>query len=270
MNIETLHWTEYAIEAALLGTFMCAACAAVTSFEHPDSPVRRSITHPLVRRAMIGVLMGLTAIALIYSPWGQRSGAHLNPVVTLTFCALGKVRATDAVGYVAAQFLGGLGGVVLARTLLGRLVLHERVRCAATLPGKHGVTAAFVAETVIALLMMSMVLYSTNRESTAPFTGIFAGVMVSVFITVEAPYSGMSMNPARTLASAVPSRLFRGLWVYFTAPALGMGLAAAIHLTLFGHDSVYCCKMQHPRDQPCIFECRVDRLHAPRETNLAR
>lgn len=263
MMLENLHPVEYAIEATLLGTFMLAACAGVVVLHHPASPVSAKIPRLVVRRAIMGVLMGLTAIALIYSPWGQRSGAHMNPATTLTYFLLGKVRAADALGYIVAQFGGGFMGVGVARALLGQRVMHESVRCAATVPGRFGAAGALLAELLIVFGMMSMVLYSTNHAVTAPYTGLFAGALVAVYITVEAPISGMSMNPARTLASAVHAREFRGLWVYFIAPPLGMFGAAAVHVSVFGSNSVHCCKMQHPRDQPCIFECRIERMRRP-------
>lgn len=254
------HPVEYAIEAALLGTFMLVACAVVVAVHHPDSPVGARIRGGLARRVLIGVLMGLTAIGLIYSPWGQRSGAHMNPATTLTFFLLGKVRAVDAVGYILGQFIGAMAGVGLARLVLGARVMHASVRWAATVPGRFGVAGALIAELVIVFGMMSMVLYSTNRAETTPYTGLFAGGLVALYITVEAPISGMSMNPARTLGSALYAREFRGLWVYFVAPPLGMLGAAAVHVGVFGSESVHCCKMQHPVDQPCIFECRIQRI----------
>lgn len=254
----TLHPVEYAIEAALLGTFLLAACTAVVVLHHPGSPVSARIPKGPARRAVMGVLMGLTAIGLIYSPWGQRSGAHMNPATTLTFFLLGKVHAADAAGYIVAQFLGALGGVWVARLLLGARVMHESVRCAATVPGRFGVAGALLAELAIVFGLMSLVLYSTNHAATAPYTGLFVGALVAVYITVESPISGMSMNPARTLGSALHAREYRGLWVYFTAPPLGMLGAAALHVGVFGAGSVHCCKMQHPADEPCIFECRIE------------
>lgn len=260
MASETLHPVEYAIEGVLLGTFMLVACTAVVVVQHPSSPVSRRIRKGVYRRAVIGVLMGLTAIALIYSPWGQRSGAHMNPATTLTYFLLGKVRAIDAAGFIVAQFVGAAAGVGLARLLLGKRVMHESVRCAATVPGRFGVKGALLAELAIVFGLMSMVLYSTNHPAQAPYTGMFVGAMVALYITFEAPISGMSMNPARTLGSALHAREFRGLWVYFVAPPLGMLGAAALHVGVFGQNSVHCCKMQHPADQPCIFECRFQHM----------
>ena len=132
------HWLEYAIEAALLGLFMVSACGFTVLLEHPASPVYRAIPSDFVRRSLTGLAMGGTAITLIYSGWGQRSGAHFNPAATLTFFRLGKVAPQDALGYVVAQFVGGVLGVMLSRAVLGELLAHQRVRYAVTLPGVYG------------------------------------------------------------------------------------------------------------------------------------
>src|SRR5262245_32010370 len=96
------HWPEYLIEAWALGTFMVSAALCTMLMEHPASPIRASIGNADLRRVLIGLCMGVTAIALIYSPWGKRSGAHMNPAVTLTFLRLGKVARADAFYYVIA------------------------------------------------------------------------------------------------------------------------------------------------------------------------
>ena len=84
------HWPEYLIEGACLGVFMISAFTFGTILEHPASPLHRVLPHPLLRRFLMGLAMGATAIAIIYSPWGKRSGAHINPSTTLTFFRLGK------------------------------------------------------------------------------------------------------------------------------------------------------------------------------------
>ncbi len=118
------HWPEYFIEAAGLGLFMVTACLFGTLLEHPNSPIRRIVTDPLIRRALMGLVMGLTAVAIIYSPWGQRSGAHINPSVTLTFLRVGKISPGDAFFYIVAQFAGGIAGVLLATLELTRFGGH--------------------------------------------------------------------------------------------------------------------------------------------------
>ena len=220
------HWPEYLIEGWALGCFMLSAAFFTLILEHPGSPLRAALGSDLLRRAGIGLAMGLTAIALIYSPWGKRSGAHMNPAVTLTFLHLGKVARVDALFYVVAQFAGGLAGVWLASAVAGAAFSDPPVSFIATRPGAGGVGLAFAAEAAISFGLMLMVLVFTNRPRLAPFTGLAAGALVAAYITVEAPLSGMSMNPARSLASALPASQWSDLWLYFTAPLLGM-LAAA-------------------------------------------
>lgn len=227
-------WPLYAAEAGLLGTFMLAACLAVAAIEHPASPIRRRLCSALGRRAVIGVLMGATAIGLIYSPAGQASGAHMNPAVTLAFWVLGRIGPVDALMYITAQFIGGAVGIRIAARLLGDIVRHPSVRFAATLPGRRGTAVAWAAEAVISCGMMLTVLTLTRTPGTATLAGIAAGILVALYITFEAPLSGMSLNPARTLASAIGAGSFQGLWVYFTAPTAGMLAAAAMHVAVAG------------------------------------
>jgi aquaporin Z len=259
----TNHWPEYLMEAACLGLFMVSACSFTVLLQHPGSIVRQMIPSTFLRRALTGVAMGLTAIALIYSPWGKQSGAHFNPSVTLTFFRLGKIEPWDAGFYVVAQFVGGTLGVVLSALMWGEAMAHQNVRYAATIPGRSGTGAAFVAELVISFLMMTMVLNASNSLRVARFTGIIAGALVATYITVEAPFSGMSMSPARTLASAMPGRIWNALWVYLTAPPLGMMLAAQLYLGLRGKHAVFCAKLHHNNDKRCIFRCHYKALLTP-------
>src|SRR6266699_4232453 len=102
------HWPEYLMEAGLLGAFMVSACVFGALYEFPQSPVHQAIGSGLLRRLLMGMSMGLTAIAIFYSPWGKQSGAHINPSVTFTFFRLGKVKLWDAFFYIAAQFTGAV------------------------------------------------------------------------------------------------------------------------------------------------------------------
>jgi len=248
------------MEGAELGLYMLAACVSVALLEFPTSLVHQALPDPALRRLLIGIAMGLTAIGLIYSPLGQRSGAHFNPAVTLTFFRLGKVELWDAAFYGTAQFIGGLLGVVLSALVLGELVAHPSVRYAATVPGMAGVGVAFLAEAVISFLQMSLILRFSNTLRLARFTGVVAGVMIATCISLEAPYSGMSMNPARTFASALPAQIWTALWLYFTAPPLGMLLAAELYVRQYGIHKVFCAKLHHHNDKRCIFHCNWKQL----------
>jgi len=259
----TAHWPEYLIEAACLGLFMLSACSVTILLQHPSSVIRHMLPSAFLRRLLTGVAMGLTAVALIYSPWGKQSGAHLNPSVTLTFFRLGKIEPWDALFYIAAQFLGGTLGVLLSGLLWGYAIAEKNVQYAATLPGAPGSGIAFVAEMVISFVMMTMILNVSNSARIARFTGVIAGALVAIYIAIESPLSGMSMSPARSFASASAGRLWDSLWIYFTAPPLGMMLAAQAYLWLRGKHAVYCAKLHHDNNKRCIFRCNFQALAAP-------
>jgi aquaporin Z len=246
------HWPEYLAEALGLGLFMVSAGCVATALDSPRSPLHELIADADVRRVIAGVAMGLTAIGLIYSPWGKRSGAHMNPAVTLAFLKLGKIRARDALFYTLAQFSGGIVGVLLVAGLLGDAFAAPPVSYAATMPGRAGILVAFVAELAISCLMLLAVLRVADHPRHASRAGWVAGFLVALYISVEAPLSGMSMNPARSFASAMPAASFDNLWIYFVAPPLGMVLAALVYPCLRSAGYAGCAKLVHDPDHRCI------------------
>lgn len=232
---------------------MVSACSVVTLLEYPGSPLQQFLPNPAFRRVLTGIAMGLTAICIVYSPWGKQSGAHFNPSVTLTFYRLGKIDAADAFFYILFQFVGGVAGVFLSLWLIGSPVRHQSVNYVATTPGAYGLAAAFVGELLISFLQMTVVLKVSNHSRLARFTGLVAGGLVATYISIESPLSGMSMNPARTFASAFPGQLWAGWWIYFTAPLLGMLSAAQVHLWKQGKAGINCAKLHHQNNKRCIF-----------------
>src|SRR3989442_3504619 len=249
----TAHWPEYSMEAGLLGAFMVSACLFGALYGFPGSPVRQAISSDFLRGLLGGLSMGLTAIAIFYSPWGKQSGAHINPSVTLTFLRLGKIKLWDALFYIGSQFSGAVLGVLLVAQFLRREVSHPAVRFVVTAPGPRGPWLAFVAEFTIATGMMSAVLYFSNHHRLVKHTGLFASMLVATYITFEAPFSGMSMNPARSFGSAFPSGIWDHFWIYLTAPLLGMLTASELYLWRKGRQAVKCCKLHHDNDKRCIF-----------------
>jgi aquaporin Z len=257
------HWPEYLMEAALLGLFMISASTFGALLFHPASPAARELaSSPLLRRALMGLAMGATAVALIESPWGRRSGAHVNPATTLTFWRLGKVQGADAAFYVLAQFAGGVLGMTLAELALGALLAHPAVNYVATVPGAGGPWLAFAGEVAISFVLMSVVLHASNSAALARFTSLFVGALLVAYIAFEAPISGMSMNPARTFGSALAGSVWTALWIYFLAPPLGMLAAAELYRLTRGLARVHCAKLQHHGAQRCIFRCTFGKLAA--------
>ena len=183
----TQHWPEYMIEALCLGSFMISACSFSVLLEHPASPLRTTVMNADVRRLLTGLAMGTTAVLLIYSPLGQRSGAHMDPATTLTFYRLGKVERWDAIctcyGNSQVEFWG-----VLAIRGDGSDAGAPRGEFAITRPGDRGEAVAFVSELFITFLLMTVILNVSNSHKFARFTGLAAGTMVMLFITLEAPF----------------------------------------------------------------------------------
>lgn len=261
------HWPEYLIEAWCLGTFMVSACFFGVLLFNPRSPAALEFT---TANLLMGLAMGSTAVGIIRSPWGRRSGAHFNPAVTLTFLRLGKIAGRDAAFYIAFQFLGGIAGVLLSWLFLGDLLADSAVNFVVTAPGGYGVGAAFVAEVIISFLMMTMILFTSNSARLSRHTPFIAGCFVAFYIALESPVSGMSMNPARSFASAVVADSWGAWWIYFTAPPIAMLTAAEFFVRTRGLKNVLCAKLDHFGAARCIFNCDFGRLINRRDAETER
>jgi aquaporin Z len=248
-----LHWPEYLMESAELALYMFVACAFATLLQHPASPVRHVIASDLARRAIMGLAMGVTVIATIMSPWGKQSGGHFNPAMTFAFYRLGKVERWDVLFYITAQFFGAIGGVAIARFVMRSAPGNDAVQFAVTAPTMYGRLVAFIAELTISFILMITILFVSNREVLARYTPYFVGALYATFIIFETPLSGMSMNPARTFGSALHAGYWHALWVYFTAPTLGMLAASEVFLRARGGVGPYCAKLHHANSKRCIF-----------------
>ncbi|MFD2786108.1 aquaporin [Hymenobacter rubripertinctus] len=223
------HWPHYVAEAAGLGFFVVCAGLLTVLMEHPASPLAAVVpASHLLRRAWLGAGMLLVVAAIVYSPWGKRSGAHINPAVTLAFWQLGKLRTPDAVWYVLAQLAGALAGAGLLRGTLGRQWYgHPAVRYTVTQPDPAlgGWPVALGAEFVISFVMMWVLLLALHSARLKTWAGWLLGLLLALYILLETPLSGMSLNPARSLGTAVAAGSYSGLWVYWLAPPAAMWLA---------------------------------------------
>ena len=250
------HLREYLFEA--LGTLILvfSACLGRVVLWYPELPIAHWVTSlPFIQRLLMGGWMALTIVFVVYCHLGKSSGAHYNPAVTLTFLRLGKVHLRDAGFYIGFQFLGAIVGVLLASLVASGGLNHDSVNYAVTQPGEFGAIAALAGEVAIAFATMSVILFATNHARVRQFTGLFVAVLVAVYLTIESPFSGSSMNPARSFATAAVGNIWNGLWVYFLAPAVGMLAAAELFLALRGKDAIRCAKLYHTSDVRCIFKC---------------
>jgi aquaporin Z len=221
------HGSRYWKEGAQLGVFMIVTLWLTLLLEHPKSPVRRRLKSGLLRRLITGAMIGVTAAALINSPWGSQTGAHFNPAVTLASLFMGRINPWDAFFYVLAQFLGGWLGLIAASLPFREAAANEKVDFAATLP-KQGIGWTLVAEAAISFVLLAVLLIVQRHAALKPYVAWFAAALLFLYISFESPVSGMSLNPARSAASAIPARNPTAAWPYFIAPIAGMVLAATV------------------------------------------
>lgn len=167
----------------------------------------------------VAATFGLIVLAMIYA-FGDVSGAHLNPAVTLGFVVAKRFAAQQAVPYIAAQLAGG----VLASLTL-RFLFPDSVALGATLPAGSDLQS-FVLEVILTFFLMLVILQVAHGSKEV---GLMAGIAIGAVVGLEAlfagPICGASMNPARSIAPALVSGEMRALWIYIVAPVLGALLA---------------------------------------------
>jgi aquaporin Z len=240
---------DYAAEFA--GTFLLllvGLSAVVVDFAH-GSPVPRWLPDENLRRLLTGILFAGGATAIVYSPLGRTSGGHINPAVTLGFFRMRKITRRSAAWYVVAQFAGALAGAVAVRLLWGSLA--RDVHLGATNPGRGGSAVSLVAEIAMTFLLVTLILRFIDEPRLQRFTPAAAGALVAFLVFVEAPLSGTSLNPARSLGPAVVAPDYAGFWVYLVAPPIGALLAVALYRR--HRRTVRCGKLIHAKGYACRF-----------------
>ncbi len=223
-------WSIYLMEAIGLAVFMTFASAFTVLLFHPDSSVGKAIGEPAARFAVLGVCMfPVVLFGIIKAPWGKKSGAHINPAVTLAFWRLGKISAVDAAFYILFQFLGAIATVWIVAQIMGPLYSHPEIDFAANKPGPDGPAVAFAIEFVITFGLMMLLLWMSNDERLEPKLPLFVSLLIGFYLTTATPFTGMSLNPARTTGSAVWASERPGLWLYFVAPIAATLCAAELY-----------------------------------------
>ena len=184
----------------------------------------------VIGHAGIALTFGLVVLAMIYT-FGDVSGAHLNPAVTLGFAAARRFPAKEIPGYISAQ----LGGAFAASGLL-KLLFPAHASLGATLPAGSA-AQSFILEIVLtAILMMVILSVSTGSKEKGVTAGIAIGAVVALEAMFAGPVSGASMNPARSLAPAIVSGNFLHLWLYPVATVLGALAAVPLCVAVRGHE----------------------------------
>jgi aquaporin Z len=189
----------------------------------PRSPIEDAVKP--IRFLLIGLTFGVLSALIAVSPLGRRSGAHLNPAVTLAFWLRGDVHRHDLAGYLVAQFLGALVGTALFGAVLGSWATS--IRHARTSPSV-GLAAGLVIEAALTLGLLVAIFGSLSIRWLTRWTPAVAAVVLTGLIWIGSPRTGASLNPARSLAPALLEHDPSALWIYFAGPTLGATVAVWI------------------------------------------
>ncbi len=222
-------WRRYGAEAAGTAALVLVGLSIVILDFGAGSPVARALPSALWRRVLTGFLFGTTGAAIAVSWVGRVSGAHINPVVTLAFRLRRKLSTRDAAGYVAAQFAGAVAGAV-PLLLWGRM--GRSVGFGATVPGPGDAPWAVLAgEAVTTFALILGLFVFIGHRTLRRYTPLLFPFLYAVMVGVEAPLSGTSTNPARTLGPAVVAGVWSGWWIYLVGPVIGTLAAVALYET---------------------------------------
>jgi aquaporin Z len=221
---QRIPWPLYGSEFAGTALLVAVGLSFVILDFGTGTPVARWLPDPGPRRVLTGFLFGLTGAMITISPVGKHSGAHLNPVVTLSFWLIGKLPGRCAAGYVAAQFLGGGIGAV---PLLAWGAMGRSVEFGATIPS--GLTAGVAGELLATFVMVASLFFFLRRRWLRAFTPALFPLLYAVMVGLEGPVSGTSTNPARSFGPSLIAGEWRGWWVYWIGPALGAVLAVILY-----------------------------------------
>jgi aquaporin Z len=200
------------------------------------SPVAPIVPNEAVRRLITGFLFGTTGALIALSPIGRESGAHINPVVTLGFCLMGRLDATTAAGYVVAQLAGAAAG---ALPLLAWGSIGQSVAFGATVPGQgYAIRTVVMGEAITTFAMITLLCVFLGFRGLRRYTPAIFPPLYAVMVWLEAPISGTSTNPARSFGPAIVSGEWHGWWIYWVGPLVGLLAATLVCNALAGRIEV--------------------------------
>ena len=268
------HWPEYAVEAGFLAVFILAAGIVSAWFQSPSGPGAVLLPDPAARRVVAGIAMGLALMAMIYSPWGRRSGAHLNPAITLAYLRLGKIGRWDALFYALAQIAGAAVAVALLRNgVLLPAATQPSLLSASLVPANEWV--AFMTELLLSASTMLLILFTSNHASWFRWTGVLYGLLAIAIVACAGPLSPFGLNVAQLLAVDASGDPASAKWLNLLPSLLGMQLAVEGYRLFTGRSQVLCAKLAHNTRGKCIFRCqhpyqtRALAMEAIRERTIA-
>lgn len=185
---------------------------------------------------LVGVALahGLVVLGFCYA-YGEISGTHVNPAVTLGVWMAGKMRAGRAFSYMVFQIVGGVLGALALRAVLGGTAtgLGQTLPASGLAVGGATITVtpimAVLTEAILTFFLVNCVLNAAVSGKAGNLAGVAIGLTLTFSILVGGPLTGASLNPARSIGPAVALADFTSLWIYLVGPALGAAVAALLY-----------------------------------------
>jgi aquaporin Z len=218
-SIRIVPWPVFVSELAGTALLLLVGLSLVVLMFGDGSPITGVLPSEGWRRLITGFLFGTTGALIALSPVGKRSGAHINPVVTLAFRLMGKLDLRTTLGYVVAQLSGAVLG---ALPLLAWGSMGRSVAFGATLPGAGYATGTvLLGEVITTFAMVAGLAVCLGFRRIRRFTPAMFPFLYAVMVYVESPISGTSTNPARSLGPAIVSGQWESWWIYWVGPLVG-------------------------------------------------
>jgi aquaporin Z len=232
--------------AEMVGTGLLVAVglSVVIVLFGTNSAVITLLPGPGARRLVAGFLFGTTGALIAVSRIGKVSGAHINPAVTLAFWIIGKMKGVHAAIYVIAQCVGAVLGAI---PLLMWGETGKSIAYGATLPGaQYGVWIALAGEVITTFALVVGLFVFLGQRRLSAWTPLLFPFLYAVMVYLEAPISGTSTNPARSLGPAVIADHWSGWWIYLAGPIAGTYIATIVQRrSLLKQFEIHVAKIYH-------------------------
>ena len=216
--------SRYLFEIVGTFIFVYAICSAATVYSGPNK-LLGIVGLGQLQMIGVGLVHAFVLTAIVYAI-GYRSGAQVNPAVTIAFLVSRKMRGRVAALTIACQVLGAVIGAAVVYSIFG-----SEMAASVSLPKDGDVTRALILETVMTFTLVYVVLATTNSKDfkIVPLAGVAIGFFLGFNFLLGGPISGGAMNPARAFAPALIVWNFDYQWIYWVAPILGGIIAAGLY-----------------------------------------
>ena len=211
------------IGTAVLVIFACGAAVAATHSTLGDFNLTQATL-------VIAVAFGLCIVAMAYSI-GNVSGCHINPAVSFGMWVAGRMSFKDMLLYWAAQFLGGIAGAGVLCLLFGSNANLGQNGFGASMPVVVGWKGALVVEIILTFVFVIAILGVTSKPEFSNVAGLVIGLTLTLVHILGIPFTGTSVNPARSFGPALLAggAALEQVWVFLVAPLIGAAIAALVY-----------------------------------------